>query len=239
LGVSASMGRVVAGSLIVEIPRLEPESTLKLLGELRSIGASYVEVAASPAYVYARRVESENVYQYGVAPLSMILPSSYRDFVVAITKHVYVLERDAWIDTKKLDLEKFLNVYRAGVLLVEEANPGSETSVDTGNLIVVFRRVEAVCSDVVYLDCVNAHYGGAFNRLDPTNSIYSEMLGEYYEKKPGVYVLSYAVTPNKPAPLLVYDLSGLKPTAIYHLMEGCSEILKKYLILSLIDLLLS
>jgi len=233
------MGRVVAGSLIVELPRLEPEITLKLLEEIHSSGASCVDVAVIPAYIYGRRIESGSVYQYGVTPLSVILPSSYKNLVAAITRHAYVLERDAWIETKKLDLEKFLNVYRAGSLLVEEGKPGSETSVDAGNLVVVFRKVEAVCNNIVYLDSINAHYGGVFNRLDPLNGMYSEMLKEYCEKKPGVYVLSYAVTLNKPAPLLVYDLSGLKPTATYYLMEGCSGILKKYLILSLIDLLLS
>jgi len=233
------MGRVVAGSLIVEIPRLEPETILKLLEELHGSGVNYVDLAVLPAYIYGRRIEGVSIYQYGVAPLSMILPSSYENLVVATTKHVYVLERDAWVETKKLDLEKFLNVYRAGLLPVEEAKPGFETSIDTGNLIVVFRKVEAVCSDVVYLDSVNAHYGGVFNKLDPLNAVYSEMLKDYCEKKPGVYVLSYAIILNKPVPLLVYDLSGLKPTATYHLMEGCSRVLKKYLILSLIDLLLS
>jgi len=232
------MGRVVSGSLIVEIPRLEPESTLKLLEGIHASGAGCVDVAVIPAYIYGQRVENGGVYQYGVAPLSIILPGSYKDLVVAITKHAYVLERDAWVETRKLDLEKFLNVYRPGLHLVEEAEPGSETSVDTGSLVVVFRKVEGMCSDVVYLDSVNAHYGGVFNRLDPLNSVYLEMLEEYCEKKPGVYVLSYAVTLNKPIPLLLYDLSGLKPTATYHLMEGCSGVLKKYLILSLIDLLL-
>jgi len=235
------MVRVVRGSLVVETCKINYDQILWLFKKLYDEGLVVVDVAIYPSYVYARRLNNHHgIYQYGVSPLSLILPSEYQELVKDI-KYVYVVERDAWIDVKRLNLDVFLKAYDAASRLVKSVELSGEKPVEfeTEKVSILFKRAEWGCDTIIYLDSVNAHYGGVFHRIDFTDEAYLSILKDHVERRPGEYVLSYVVSSGRFYPLLTYNLKRSKPIAVYLLPQGCDKELFKYVAASLIDLLLT
>ena len=232
------MGRVEKNSLIIEIYELGPDDIVELFKQVFNKGYKLVDIVVYPGYFYGRRPGSKGIYQYSVAPLSIVLPSTLAGELGNYVNYTYIVERDAWIDTRKLDLNTFLRIYFEVKNLVLNPSLNKELVFETSDSKILFKIVETRCDEIIYFDSLNTQYSGLFHRLSFLNELYHKILSDYVSRKPREYVLSYVVSENQYSPLLTFVPQSPKPIIKYVLPRECGDQLIKYLVISLIDALL-
>jgi len=231
------MGRIPRGMVIIEAFESKIENIILFLEKLVEKNYRELEVVVYPGYFYGRVLGSNSVNQYGVAPLSFIVPLKIVGGEHELIGKVYLVERDTWIDTKVFKIDTLLRIYNNVVQLIERHMPDKTYEEEINDHYLRFQCVDLNCDEILYMDGLNTQYNWVAPRKLYVSDLYRKALEDLCFRKPREYVLSYFISDNKINPLLVFKPGSPKSKIIYNLPRECSG-LRKYLFWSLVDVLL-
>ncbi len=230
------MGRVRKGSMIIELHKCSWREILLFIDKLIEHGIGTVNIVLNPGYTYARLYGVEKVYQYGIAPYSLIIENGIEGLrgFLSDCVNVYVVERDAWIDSKQVDLEKYREYLDRLFNDIEECI-SDRFNINTYEIIVECNR--GCCDEILYIDYINAPYNWVLQRRLYNDDKYLRAVLKQVMEKPSKFILSCRVCGENIEPLAMLKPRERKPLIIVELSPNC-PMLKDYLLWFLMDLML-
>lgn len=230
--------RIPRGSVIIELYDLGFEETYLFFKQLFDLNINSIDIVVYPNYFYGRKKSVTSIYQYIAGFYSVILHNNtdvLEKILHYFNTNYYIVERDAWIDTKKLNLEKFIKTLDQLIAYVKEC---SSRVFEFENIVVSINCLNKICSDILIIDYVNA----PLNWISQKNIVRIEesLLKEIMNKRPVEYILCCNYCENEYTPLLVYKPTGSKKVVkyIFPIYSGDVEEIRKYVFWSLVDLML-
>jgi len=194
----------------------------------------FIDIVIYPNYYIGRRIDLNSIHQYIAAPFSIVIvnPINVLEEITSIVKEIYVVEKDAWIDSRKVDLVDFIEILEQVFNVLNQCSTGVFERED---YVIEVKCVDEDCSDIIVVDYVNA----PLNWIVENSILFFEkdLINEVVSRKPVEHVLSYVKCSDRYIPLLVYKTSLFKTKIEYFISKNCKSI-EKYILWSLIDILL-
>lgn len=226
--------RIQSSSVIIEPYSLDFQTMYLFLKRLLEQSIRSIDIVIHPNYFYGRRIGVNNTYQYIAGVFSIILTSFTKELeevLLNTNATIYIVERDAWIDTKRIDLECFFKILNQLLGIIDKYTSGV-VEVDSITINTMCLREE--CEEIVIVDYINA----PLTWISTDTSIDKKtLLRELVSRRPVEYILSYNICGDKYIPLLVYKPSLGKTIVNYSVSKTCRNIYN-YILWSLIDILM-
>ncbi|MET1160735.1 MAG: hypothetical protein ABWW65_07230 [Thermoprotei archaeon] len=234
--------RIRRSSIIIDTSNSRGEVLLEIFENLINNNISSVYVTTRPGYAYARIHGLSSIYQYAIAPGSLVLGEE--QLVENIIKElsarriaVYIIERDTWIDVKQLDLSEYRRLYNEMVSAIREGCKSFKELV-VNDYELDLECYEGKCGSLYVIDYISLPYIPVYGRIPYDDPLYRRVIKEYSEKKPREYLLSFIAFNDEYNVIASYRIGSGKPVIRLRVPYGCSDILN-YLAWLLLDLLVS
>lgn len=225
------MARFTTGCLVLDPTGLSVDELLRLFEFLKLRGLPEANVLIRSSPVYALNVERRVKDVYVVPQGSLIICSLEPSFPLG---KLYVLDKDAWLDVKKVDLVALLHLFETFLKVSSSCLP-IETRV--GEFVYRFECFNDVCRDMVILDYISMPLFWLSTRRGPLDESYQALLNKVFKPIDGLHVFAFIQTSSGFEALTGFRREGGFIVFAIRVIKGCQPALK-YTLWFIIDTLL-